>query len=63
MPVVLVRRGVLVTPAEAGWIIKRHTADPTSGSLRAEVYTLNGCFIFNQNMGYPGWYQPALASS
>jgi hypothetical protein len=27
-------RGVLVTPEEARWIIKRCAADPTSGSLR-----------------------------
>jgi hypothetical protein len=29
-----IRRGVLVTPDESGWIIKRDSADPTSGSLR-----------------------------
>jgi len=28
------RRGVLVTPADVGWIIKRNSADPTSGSLQ-----------------------------
>jgi len=30
-------RGVLVTPAEVEWIIKRNAADPTSGSLREEI--------------------------
>jgi hypothetical protein len=33
-PVVPVRRGVLVTPAEAQWIIQRATADATSEFLR-----------------------------
>gem|GEM_PF-2831451 len=33
-PVVPVRRGVPVTPAEAHWIIKRNAPDPTSRSLR-----------------------------
>jgi len=32
--VVPVRRGTLVVPAEAGWIVKRCTADLTSRSLR-----------------------------
>jgi len=63
MPVVLVRRGVLVTPAEAGWIIKRHAADPTSGSLRVEGNTPNSCLVFNQNVEHPGWHQPVVASS
>jgi len=34
MLVMPVRRGVPVTPAEPEWIIKRYSADPTSGSLR-----------------------------
>jgi hypothetical protein len=34
MPVMPVRRGTLVTPAEAQWIIQRAMADPTSESLQ-----------------------------
>jgi len=30
------RRGMLVMPAEAKWMIERDAADPTSGSLRSD---------------------------
>gem|GEM_PF-7132408 len=35
MPVAPAWRGVLVTPAEAGWIIQHDAADATSGSLQS----------------------------
>ena len=31
-----IRRGTFIVPDEARWIIKRYSADPTSGSLRGD---------------------------
>ena len=36
------RRGVLVTPAEVEWIIKRNATDLTSRSLQGVACRLNG---------------------